>query len=108
MVKPRSPRPIVQCVDTYCELYKDLFIEVRAYESFKYLHLGLISDLKRKSLPAIASSVELAGLKNCLSPAKQDYKCPICGQSIFNDEPLHLYHITPKSKGGKDEPKNLV
>jgi SRSO17 transposase len=44
MVKPRSPRPTVQCVDTYCELYRDLFIEVRAYESFKYLQLGLISD----------------------------------------------------------------
>ena len=27
----------------------DLFIEVRAYESFKYLQLGLISELKRKS-----------------------------------------------------------
>ncbi len=54
MVKPHSPRPTVQCVDTYCELYRDLFIEVRAYESFKYLQLGLISDLKRKSLPAIA------------------------------------------------------
>ncbi len=52
MVKPRPPRPTVQCVDTYCELYRDLFIEVRAYESFKYLQLGLISDLKRKSLPA--------------------------------------------------------
>ena len=61
MVKPRSPRPTVQCVDTYCELYRDLFIEVRAYESFKYLQLGLISDLKRKSLPAIAKAV---GLEN--------------------------------------------
>ena len=36
MVKPRPPRPTVQCVDTYCELYRDLFIEVRAYESFKF------------------------------------------------------------------------
>jgi SRSO17 transposase len=61
MVKPRSPRPTVQCVDTYCELYRDLFIEVRAYESFKYLQLGLISDLKRKSLPAIAKAL---GLEN--------------------------------------------
>jgi len=61
MVKPRPPRPTVQCVDTYCELYRDLFIEVRAYESFKYLQLGLISDLKRKSLPAIAKAV---GLEN--------------------------------------------
>jgi SRSO17 transposase len=59
MVKPRSPRPTVQCVDTYCELYRDLFREVRAYESFKYLQLGLISELKRKSLPAIAASVGL-------------------------------------------------
>jgi SRSO17 transposase len=57
MVKPRFPRPTVQCVDTYCEMYRDLFVEVRAYESFKYLQLGLISDLKRKSLPAIAKAV---------------------------------------------------
>ena len=63
MVKPRTPRPTVQCVDTYCELYRDLFIEVRAYESFKYLQLGLISDLKRKSLPAIAKAV---GLENAI------------------------------------------
>ncbi len=61
MVKPRPPQPTVQCVDTYCKLYQDLFPEVRAYEAFKYLHVGLISNLKRKSLPAIASSV---GLKN--------------------------------------------
>ncbi len=27
MVKPRSPRPTLQCVDTYCELYRDLFID---------------------------------------------------------------------------------
>ena len=39
---------------------------------------------------------------------KQEYKCPICGQSIFNDEPLHLYHKILRSEGGKDEPKNLV
>ena len=39
---------------------------------------------------------------------RQGYKCPICKQSIFNDEPIHLHHITPKCKGGKDEIKNLV
>jgi SRSO17 transposase len=44
MVKPRPPRPTVQCVDTYCQLYQDLFPEVRAYEAFKYLHVGLISN----------------------------------------------------------------
>ena len=51
----------VKCLDTYCELYRDLFVEVRTYEAFKYLHLGIISDIKRKTLPAIAKSV---GLKN--------------------------------------------
>jgi SRSO17 transposase len=61
MVKPRSSRTTVQCVDTYGELYRDLFIEVRADESFKYLQLGLISDLKSKSLPAIAKAL---GLEN--------------------------------------------
>jgi RNA-directed DNA polymerase len=39
---------------------------------------------------------------------KQDYKCPVCGESIFNDEPLHLHHKIPRCKGGKDTVKNLV
>ena len=61
MVKPRPPQMTVKCLDTYCELYRDLFVEVRTYEAFKYLHLGIISDIKRKTLPAIAKSV---GFKN--------------------------------------------
>ena len=39
---------------------------------------------------------------------RQEYKCPICKQSLFNDEPLHLHHIVPKCEGGKDTFKNLV
>lgn len=39
---------------------------------------------------------------------KQDYKCPVCKQSLFNGEGLHLHHITPRSEGGKDTPNNLV
>ena len=54
MVKPIKPTPTVKFLDTYWELYKDLFVEVRAYEWFKYLHLELISDIKRNNLPAIA------------------------------------------------------
>ncbi|NES00569.1 MAG: IS701 family transposase [Symploca sp. SIO1B1] len=61
MIKPRAATPTVKFIDTYCELYKDLFVEVRAYECFKYIHLGLLSDLKRKSLPEIA---KIVGLKN--------------------------------------------
>jgi SRSO17 transposase len=51
----------VSLIDQYCATYQDLFPEVRSFESFKFLHLGIISDIKRKSLPAIAKAV---GLEN--------------------------------------------
>lgn len=35
------------------------FGEVRSFEAFKFLHLGMISDIPRKSLPAIARAVGL-------------------------------------------------
>ena len=55
----RSPRPTVSVVDKYCESYNDLFSDVRSYECFKYLHQGIISPIKRKSLPEIAKVVEI-------------------------------------------------
>ena len=55
----RDPHPTVSVIDEYCTEYKDLFKEVRNYECFKYLHLGIISSIKRKSLPEIASVVGL-------------------------------------------------
>ena len=39
---------------------------------------------------------------------KQEYKCPICKQSLFNNEELHLHHIVPRCEGGKDTLNNLV
>ncbi len=39
---------------------------------------------------------------------KQGYKCPVCGESIFNDEPIHLHHRIPRSEGGSNEAKNLI
>ena len=47
-----------------------LFVEVRSYEYFKYLHVGLISNIKRKSLPEIARIVDIEnaqGLHHFLS-----------------------------------------
>ena len=61
MVKGRDVKKTVKFIDEYCEVYRDLFPEVRSYECFKYLHLGLISEKKRKTFPAIA---EVAGLEN--------------------------------------------
>jgi SRSO17 transposase len=55
----RDAHPTVAIIDGYCAEYKDLFKEVRNYECFKYLHLGIISPIKRKSLPEIAKAVSL-------------------------------------------------
>jgi SRSO17 transposase len=61
---PRDAQPTVSFIDKYCGYYKDLFCEVRNYECFKYLHLGIISEIKRTSLPEIAKVV---GLKSAQS-----------------------------------------
>jgi SRSO17 transposase len=64
MTAPRDPKPTVTFIDTYCTYYRDLFPEVRSFENFKALHLGMLSDIKRKTLPEIA---KVAGLENSQS-----------------------------------------
>jgi SRSO17 transposase len=64
MTKPRAAMPSLKIVDEYWALYKNLFPEVRSFESFRDLHLGMISEIKRKSLPEIAKVV---GLENSQS-----------------------------------------
>ena len=61
MVQPRAPQPTVTFIDEYCERYRSIFPEVRSFEAFKYLHVGMLSDIKRKTLPALA---RLVGLDN--------------------------------------------
>jgi RNA-directed DNA polymerase len=39
---------------------------------------------------------------------RQEYRCTVCGESIFNEEPIDLHHTIPKSEGGKDELQNLI
>jgi SRSO17 transposase len=55
----RDAHPTVAIIDEYCAEYKDLFKEVRNYECFKYLHLGIMSPIKIKSLPEIAKLVSI-------------------------------------------------
>ena len=38
---------------------------------------------------------------------KQNFRCPVCGETLFNEEELHVHHIIDKAKGGKDEYRNL-
>jgi SRSO17 transposase len=64
MTQPRAARPTVRFIDEYCDSYKSLFPEVRSFEAFKQLHVGLVSDIKRKTLPHIA---QVVGLENSQS-----------------------------------------
>ncbi|NES93160.1 IS701 family transposase [Okeania sp. SIO2B9] len=59
MIAPREARPTVRFIDEYCQSYQSLFSDVRAFEAFKHLHVGMLSDIKRKTLPAIAKVVGL-------------------------------------------------
>ncbi len=61
---PRDAQATVSLIDEYCSRYRELFTEVRSYECFKYLHLGIVSAIKRKSLPEIA---RIVGLKSAQS-----------------------------------------
>jgi len=51
-------------MNTATTTYQDLFADVRNFEAFKFLVLGTISELPRKSLPAIARSVGLANAQS--------------------------------------------
>src|SRR5258707_13623533 len=44
----------VAFVDDYCQLYEDVFPDVRSFEHFKHLHVGMLSEIKRKTRPSIA------------------------------------------------------
>ncbi|MBM0743398.1 transposase [Phormidium sp. CLA17] len=57
----RPPIATVSFIDEYCLLYRSMFEDVRLYECFKWLHLGIMSPLPRKTLPKIA---KLNGLKD--------------------------------------------
>lgn len=60
MTKAKQVTPPVSFIDEYCALYQDLFPDVRSFEHFKPLQMGMLSEIKRKTLPAIARTVGFA------------------------------------------------
>lgn len=56
---PRAAASTVAFIDHYCYAYRSLFEEVRNFEYFKYLHLGMLCEIPRKSLPGIARALGL-------------------------------------------------
>lgn len=37
----------------------------------------------------------------------QNWKCPICGELVFNGEEIDTHHIVPVAQGGRDDIENL-
>jgi SRSO17 transposase len=64
MTQPRASAPTISFIDQYCSQYQTTFPEVRSYEAFKRMLLGIITPSKRKSLTTIG---EIVGLKNSQS-----------------------------------------
>jgi len=61
MIERRNPVATVGFVDEYCQRYRAIFSDIRLYECFKWLHVGILSPLPRKTLPEIA---KIVGLKD--------------------------------------------
>ena len=59
MSRPRTPKATVGFVDQYWADYRALFVNVRSFEQFTALHLGLTAELPRKTLPALARAMGL-------------------------------------------------
>ena len=64
MTQPRAAALTINVIDQYCSQYQKIFPEVRSYEAFKRMLLGIITPSQRKSLTTIG---EIVGLKNSQS-----------------------------------------
>lgn len=47
------------------------------------------------------------GSRNYLIAQNQEWKCPICGEPLFNSEEIETHHIVPVAQGGLGDISNL-
>ncbi len=57
MTRVRPATSTVAFIDQYCASYRALFHNVRHFEQFAALHLGLLAETRRKSLPRLGKTV---------------------------------------------------
>jgi SRSO17 transposase len=94
MVTPRRQAVnTVAFIDNYCQHYYSLFEDVRHFEAFKFLHLGILSEISRKSLPEIAKKVGLKDsqtlhhfLRDALWDVKKIREIRLCLTKMFIGE----------------------
>lgn len=59
MTQPLAAEPTFGFIDRYCQNYQQVFPEVRSYQAFKQMLIGIITPSQRKSLSEIAKIVGL-------------------------------------------------
>jgi SRSO17 transposase len=59
MSKTRPATATVAFIEQYCARYRDLFHNVRHFEQFTAVHLGLLAETRRKSLPRLGKTVHI-------------------------------------------------
>src|SRR5258707_1110546 len=59
MTRVRPATPTVAFIDQDCAPYRGLFQNVRHFEQFTALHLGLLAETRRKSLPRLGKTVHV-------------------------------------------------
>jgi SRSO17 transposase len=57
VTRVRPATPTVTFIDQYCAQYRALFHNVRHFEQFTALHLGLLAETRHKSLPRLGKTV---------------------------------------------------
>ena len=57
MTRTRPATPTVAFIDQYCAQYRSLFSNVRHFEQFTALHVGLLAETRRKTLPRLGKTV---------------------------------------------------
>lgn len=48
------------------------------------------------------------GSKHYNLAIQQNWKCPVCGEHLFNGEEIETHHIMPVKHGGSDDIENLI
>jgi len=66
----------VSFIDDHCNHYRYLAM-CGTHEAFKFLHLGMISELPRKSLPAIAKVLDHRMLNRYII-----FSVPVAGRTV--------------------------
>ena len=67
-----------------------------------------LSDYWTKRSTKLGKKRWAKGSKYDLVARNQNYKCPICGQSLFNGEDIETHRIILVKDGGSDDTENLI